>query len=115
MSSLFLQVVVVQRNVAASGGYYFSTQADIIIAQRMTITGSIGVISAKFASRNMWNKLGFTFDKIASNEKNSTFYGSIDKFSEEDKKLGMFHIEFKLMSGSQLMKEWIVFIIVLRK
>ncbi len=40
-------VVVYMSGVAASGGYYVSALATRIIAQPMTITGSIGVISMK--------------------------------------------------------------------
>lgn len=35
-------------DVAASGGYFISAPASIIFAQPTTITGSIGVIFAKF-------------------------------------------------------------------
>ena len=39
------KVVVSMGSVAASGGYYIACQADRIIANRGTITGSIGVIA----------------------------------------------------------------------
>ena len=40
-------VVVSMADVAASGGYYISMAADLIVAQPGTITGSIGVILGK--------------------------------------------------------------------
>ena len=40
-------VVVSMSDVAASGGYYISMAADVIVAQPGTITGSIGVIMGK--------------------------------------------------------------------
>ena len=40
-------VVVSMSEVAASGGYFIAMAADTIVAQPGTITGSIGVISAK--------------------------------------------------------------------
>ena len=40
------KVVVLMKDVAASGGYYVSASADTIIAHPTTITGSIGVIVA---------------------------------------------------------------------
>ncbi|MCU0496560.1 MAG: signal peptide peptidase SppA [Anaerolineae bacterium] len=40
-------LVVYMNNVAASGGYYVATPAHWIIAQPGTITGSIGVVTAK--------------------------------------------------------------------
>ncbi|NPB02990.1 MAG: signal peptide peptidase SppA [Thermotogae bacterium] len=41
-------VIVSMGRVAASGGYYISALADTILVDRLTITGSIGVIGAKF-------------------------------------------------------------------
>jgi protease-4 len=41
-------VVVSMGPVAASGGYYVAAEADEIIAQPTTITGSIGVVGARF-------------------------------------------------------------------
>lgn len=42
-------VVVSMGTYAASGGYWISSQADSIIAQPSTLTGSIGVYGGKFA------------------------------------------------------------------
>ncbi len=42
------RVVVSMGEVAASGGYYVSADADEIVASSTTITGSIGVIGGKF-------------------------------------------------------------------
>lgn len=41
-------VVVYMKDLAASGGYYISAPADSIVAQRTTLTGSIGVIIQGF-------------------------------------------------------------------
>ena len=38
-------VIVSMGNVAASGGYYISAPATMIVAQPSTVTGSIGVVS----------------------------------------------------------------------
>lgn len=51
-------VVVSMGNVAASGGYYISAAADCIVAHPGTITGSIGVISAKPVLAKAKRKLG---------------------------------------------------------
>ncbi|MDR3094882.1 MAG: signal peptide peptidase SppA [Bacteroidales bacterium] len=54
--------------VAASGGYYIATQADIIIADHTTITGSIGVFGVVPNFKNFMNKkLGLTFDGVNTN------------------------------------------------
>ena len=58
-------VVVSMGNLAASGGYYISCNADSIFADANTITGSIGVFSVVPNFGNfMKNKLGITFDRV---------------------------------------------------
>lgn len=62
-------VVVSMGNVAASGGYYISCAADYIYAEPTTITGSIGVFGlVPNIGSFMTNKLGVTFDEVATNE-----------------------------------------------
>jgi protease-4 len=53
--------VVSMGDVAGSGGYYVACGADTIFADASTITGSIGVVSGKFATNDMWKKVGVTF------------------------------------------------------
>jgi protease-4 len=50
-------VVVSMSGVAASGGYGVSMNADKIIAEPTTITGSIGVLSLKPAIKGLYDKL----------------------------------------------------------
>lgn len=50
-------LVVYMNNVAASGGYYVSTAGRWIVAQPGTITGSIGVITAKPTTQGLFEKL----------------------------------------------------------
>jgi protease-4 len=58
-------VVVSFGDVAASGGYYISCNADSIFAQPNTITGSIGVFGIIPNMKNFFNKkLGITFDAV---------------------------------------------------
>jgi protease IV len=58
-------LVISMGDLAASGGYYISCQADSIFALPNTITGSIGVFSVLFNTENlMKNKLGVTFDEV---------------------------------------------------
>lgn len=63
------KVIVSMGNVAASGGYYIASNADKIFVQPNTITGSIGVFSVvpDFSSF-MKNKLGITFDGVATSK-----------------------------------------------
>jgi protease-4 len=58
-------VVISFGDVAASGGYYLSCNADSIFAQRNTITGSIGVFTLLANFQQFFkNKLGVTFDVV---------------------------------------------------
>lgn len=50
-------VVVYLGDVAASGGYYIALPSREIVAQRTTLTGSIGVITAKPVLRDAYAKL----------------------------------------------------------
>ena len=50
---------------AASGGYYISCNADKIVAEPTTLTGSIGVFALIPNTQKFFdNKLGITFDKV---------------------------------------------------
>lgn len=44
-----IPVVVSMGNTAASGGYFIAAEADHIVAEAGTVTGSIGVVGASFA------------------------------------------------------------------
>jgi protease IV len=50
-------IVTYMDGVAASGGYYIATPSQWIVAQPGTITGSIGVISAKPVTDGLYEKL----------------------------------------------------------
>jgi len=65
--------IVSMGNLAASGGYWISTEAQTIFAQPTTITGSIGVFGIIPNFKGLMNKkLGITFDKVMTN-KNADF------------------------------------------
>ncbi len=61
-------VVVSMGSYAASGGYYISCPADVIVADKMTLTGSIGVFGMYIDPiAALKNKLGVTIDGVKSN------------------------------------------------
>lgn len=63
------KVVVSMGDLAASGGYYISCNADRIFAQENTITGSIGVFGVVPNAQKLMNeKVGITFDRAKTNE-----------------------------------------------
>ena len=57
-------LVVSMGNIAGSGGYYVACGAKTIFADACTITGSIGVVSGKLATRKMWDEIGVGFHPI---------------------------------------------------
>ncbi len=66
-------VVVSMGSVAASGGYYISAPSDVIVANKMTLTGSIGVFGMIMnPNKLLTNKVGLTFDSVSTNS-HSTF------------------------------------------
>jgi protease IV len=60
-------VVASMGAVAASGGYYISVGADVIVANPGTITGSIGVLAGKLVARNLKGRLGVGSDAVRTN------------------------------------------------
>ncbi|MFN3598644.1 MAG: signal peptide peptidase SppA [Aquificaceae bacterium] len=77
-------LVVSMGNVAASGGYYISTPADLIFANPGTITGSIGVIVQHTEIKDLLEKLGIKTTAI----KTGKFKDTLSPFrglSEEEK------------------------------
>ncbi len=57
--------VVSMGDVAGSGGYYVSCGSDTIFADATTITASIGVLGGKFATTEMWNKIGISWSSTS--------------------------------------------------
>ncbi|MFW6023936.1 MAG: signal peptide peptidase SppA, partial [Myxococcota bacterium] len=57
-------VVAVFGNVAASGGYYVAAPAHAIVAQPVTITGSIGVVSARLLARDLLERIGIKTETV---------------------------------------------------
>ncbi len=62
-------VVVSMGDYAASGGYYIACMADSILAQKNTITGSIGVFSIIPSTQELFNdKIGIHFDTVKTGQ-----------------------------------------------
>ncbi|PJK22171.1 signal peptide peptidase SppA [Mycolicibacterium goodii] len=75
-------VVASMGAVAASGGYYVSMAADEIVANAGTVTGSIGVITGKFVSRELKDKLGVGSDALRTNA-NADAWSTNAPFTDE--------------------------------
>jgi protease-4 len=61
-----IPVVVSMGNVAASGGYWISMDANRIFAEPNTITGSIGIFGMYYSVPNTLDKLGVKSDGVAT-------------------------------------------------
>jgi protease-4 len=71
-----INVVVSMGNVAASGGYWISADADSILANRGTLTGSIGVFAGKLVTEGFWANLGIRWDQIGFGANANMWSGS---------------------------------------
>ncbi|HSZ39254.1 MAG TPA: signal peptide peptidase SppA [Trebonia sp.] len=76
-------VVVSMGDVAASGGYFISAPADVIVTQPGTLTGSIGVIMGKPVLREMFGRAGVHTDTVAESP-NATMFSLSRPFSESE-------------------------------
>ena len=76
-------VVVSMSDVAASGGYYISMAADVIVAQPGTLTGSIGVITGKPVFEEAFGRIGITTDSVSVG-RGATMFAPTHPFSEDE-------------------------------
>jgi protease-4 len=76
-------VIASMSNVAASGGYFVSMAADKIVCQPSTITGSIGVLGGKMVTREMWNKIGLTWDWVQTAD-HADMWSSLKPFDPDE-------------------------------
>ena len=60
-------VIVSMGDYAASGGYYISCNADTIVADPTTLTGSIGIFGMFPNAKGLADKIGVDFDVVKTN------------------------------------------------
>ena len=60
-------VIVSMGDYAASGGYYIACNADTIVAEPTTLTGSIGIFGMMPNAKGLTEKLGVNFDAVKTN------------------------------------------------
>ena len=69
-------VVASMGNMAASGGYWMAMAADTVVAESLTLTGSIGAFSLFFDTGDFFSeKLGITFDRVRTSPYADMFSG----------------------------------------
>jgi protease-4 len=78
-------VVVSMSNVAASGGYWISMNADRIYADESTITGSIGIFGMWFTVPRVLDKLGVSTDGVGT----TPLAGALDPTRPLDPNVGI--------------------------
>ena len=94
-------VVVSMGGMAASGGYYISCEADWIVAEPTTLTGSIGIFGMfPDVSQLLTQKLGVKFDVVKTN-KNSNFGTTSRPFNEEE----MSYLNMYIQRGYELFRK----------
>src|SRR5256714_4442478 len=77
-------VVVSMSDVAASGGYYIACNANKIVAEPSTITGSIGVVGGKPVVKGLYDWLGITNEYVMRG-KNAGMFRETEKFSDTER------------------------------
>ena len=77
-------VVVSMSDVAASGGYYIACNANKIVAQPSTITGSIGVVGGKPVVKGFYDWIGVTNEYVLRGT-NSGMFRETEKFSNSER------------------------------
>lgn len=77
-------VIVSMSDVAASGGYYISCNANKIVAEPSTITGSIGVFLGKPVVKGLYDWLGISNEYVMRG-KNSGLFRETVKWTPEER------------------------------
>ncbi len=81
-----IKVVVSMGDYAASGGYYIACNADTIVAEPTTLTGSIGVFGIMTSFENtLKNKVGVTFDTVRTAQYAAAYVGVRSNSAQEGK------------------------------
>jgi protease-4 len=92
-------VIVYMGDVAASGGYYIAAPGRRIVAQRATLTGSIGVIMAKAVTAGTYEKLDAGWDTVQRGQHADLYSGLSmwdgDKRAVVEHNLDHVYCEFK--------------------
>ena len=77
-------IIVSMGNLAASGGYYIACNANKIIAEPSTITGSIGVFGTLPNAHEFMNGIGINAEQVTTN-KNSVDYSVFEPMTPEQR------------------------------
>ena len=76
-------IVVSMGDVAASGGYFISMAADVIVALPGTLTGSIGVILGKPVLSQLLDRAGVTTDAVSQGAR-ARMFSATHPFTDDE-------------------------------
>ncbi|MFO7821310.1 MAG: signal peptide peptidase SppA [Lentisphaeria bacterium] len=76
-------VIGCMRSVCASGGYYVASACDYLVANRVTLTGSIGVVFPHFTYRELLDKIGIQQSSYTSGKMKDMFSGGVTRSETE--------------------------------
>jgi protease-4 len=79
-------LVVSMGDLAASGGYWIALGADAIVAEPLSLTGSIGVVGGKFYLRPFYDWIGVT-KEIVKRGRNADLFTDYQRFTDEQRSL----------------------------
>ena len=77
-------LVVSMSDVAASGGYYIACNANKIVAEPTTVTGSIGMFLGKPVLKGFYNWLGVS-NEYVTRGKNAGVFRESEKWTDDEK------------------------------
>lgn len=77
-------VVVSMGDVAASGGYYIACNANRILAEPSTITGSIGIFAGKPVMKGFYDWIGMSNEYVLRG-KNAGMFRETEQFSDDER------------------------------
>lgn len=106
-----IPVLISMSNIAGSGGYWISMYGDAIYADPFTITGSIGVVSAKPVLQGLYEKAGINNETFKSGEYSDAFSSARHATEEEsvmvEKRISNIYEIFitKVSEGRKIEKE----------
>ena len=78
-------ILVVIREIGASGAYWAAAPADVIIAHHMSMVGSIGVISSYLEFPDLLNRFNITYNRLVAGKYKDTGtpYRKLDEEGEK--------------------------------
>jgi protease-4 len=78
-----IPVVASMGDLAASGGYFVSMAADVIVAQPATLTGSIGVYGGKMQTSGLLRHIGLNVESVGQG-RHALMFSPQTGFSEDE-------------------------------